>query len=381
MIIKRWNHVISSILCLFDVVIPFARRGALRQNLLLARFVDRMITWRGNISEIEFHPWASLRNSNSISTKSLSRCSKCDVMNVTSSRMAGWPVYTSLLFFFISSTIHNIDNFCVLLMRATFAGGPTFRDLISVLKETLTDATFECTPEHLKLHCMDSTNISLTALSLPQAYFLGDDGYACEIPFCFSVSLVHLEKIAKALAIPDTTLTITVEKDADHMKVFATKVPTGGVVGEFHLKLMDISSEAFRMPEVTFRGIARMQAAAFKEHLTTLLLVGDKVTIQIDQEAVVFSATGDIGDGMQKVYADKKTCVTKLIDCEKAEAKYSGFFLRKFSVAAKISKQVILMICDTGVIEVKFRISMGEAEEGSEYGALSFFLAPIYADE
>lgn len=162
--------------------------------------------------------------------------------------------------------------------------------ITEAMKDLIEDANFDCNSGGFSLQAMDSSHVSLVALSLRADGF---EHYRCDRPLSMGMKLANLSKILKCAG-NDDAITMKSEDNGDSI-TFMFESPQQDRVSEFDLKLMDIDSEHLGIPNSDFQASVKMPSAEFQRIMRDLSTIGDTVDISITKDAVKFATMGDIG--------------------------------------------------------------------------------------
>jgi proliferating cell nuclear antigen len=99
------------------------------------------------------------------------------------------------------------------MFEARLIGGKTFRQIVDSIKDLVTDGNIDCTPEDISIQCMDSSHVSLVAVSLSAAAF---DHYRCDRTLSLGFNSTNMSKILKMMG-RDDILILKAEDDGDVM--------------------------------------------------------------------------------------------------------------------------------------------------------------------
>lgn len=89
--------------------------------------------------------------------------------------------------------------------------GRVFKQIVESIKDLITDANMDCSEEEIGIQSMDSSHVSLVAVSLSAA---GLDHYRCDRPVSLGFNSVNLSKILKCAG-NDDIVTLKSDENAD----------------------------------------------------------------------------------------------------------------------------------------------------------------------
>ncbi|KAG9509599.1 Proliferating cell nuclear antigen, partial [Fragariocoptes setiger] len=267
------------------------------------------------------------------------------------------------------------------MFEARLIQGQIIKKILDAVKDLVTEATWECSPNGLSLQAMDTSHVSLVTAQLKSEGF---DHYRCDKPLNLGMNLPHLTKIIKCAG-NDDTITIKAiddeDKECDKITLlFEDKNETE--TSEYEMKLINLDSEYLGIPEQDSEVEVEMPSSKFARICKDLSSMGEAVTISCVKESVRFQVQGDLGSGsvnlVQKSSADKPdeaVCI-KMVNpiCLSFSLKY----LNHFSKAAPLSPRVKLLLKAEAPLVVSF--SVKNEEEDTEIGFIRYYLAPKIED-
>ncbi|KAK7262973.1 hypothetical protein RJT34_30556 [Clitoria ternatea] len=148
---------------------------------------------------------------------------------------------------------------------------------------------------------------------------------------------------------------------------------------DFEMKLMDIDSERFGIPEAEYDAIVRMPSTEFARICKHLSGIGDTVVISVTKEGVKFSTKGDIGAA--NVVCPQNTSVDKPDEAIVIEMNgpvslrfaFSLRYMNSFTKATPLASTVIISLSNELPLMVEYTIA--------EMGYVRFYLAYKIDDE
>ena len=99
------------------------------------------------------------------------------------------------------------------MFEARLVDGKTFRQAIDAIKDLVTDGNIDCTQEEISIQCMDSSHVSLVAVSLSAAAF---DHFRCDRTLSLGFNSANMSKILKMMGKEDI-LILKAEDEGDVM--------------------------------------------------------------------------------------------------------------------------------------------------------------------
>ncbi|KAL6785327.1 PCN1A [Auxenochlorella protothecoides x Auxenochlorella symbiontica] len=227
------------------------------------------------------------------------------------------------------------------MFEARLVQGELLKKILEATRELVTEANLEIGATGVSLQAMDSSHVSLVALSLRSDGF---EHYRADRAFSMGMNLNNVSKMLRCAG-KDDIITIKAD-DGDDTVYFTFESPTQDKVSEFELKLMDISSENLGIPETEYAASVRMPSAEFQRICRDLSSIGDTVEMSVTKDGIKFSTTGDIGNASvicrQNTAIDKQSEEQTVIDMnEPVVLTFALRYLNSFTRATGLSPMVV----------------------------------------
>jgi proliferating cell nuclear antigen len=285
--------------------------------------------------------------------------------------------------------------------------------VVEAIKDLIEDANFDCNSTGFSLQAMDSSHVSLVALSLRSDGF---EHYRCDRnvsmgelapppqsatttsaerrcsrsartfrpsrspalppshPPTPGMKLANLSKILKCAA-NDDAITMKSEDNGDAI-TFVFESEKQERLSEFDLKLMDIDSEHLGIPDNDYDATVKLPAGEFQRIVKDLATIGDTVEIAVTKDAVQFSTHGDIGSATvmcRHNAAAEKDDATEIEVTEPVALTFALRYLNSFAKATPLATHTVLKLSRELPVVVEYAIP--------DVGHLRFYLAPKIEDE
>jgi len=258
------------------------------------------------------------------------------------------------------------------MFEARLTQGSLLKKVLDAIKDLVTEANFDVSSSEFGLQAMDSSHVSLVALTLQSDGF---EHYRCDRTMSMGIGMNNLAKILKCAG-NDDVVTLKAEDNADKL-VLMFESPNQERFSDFELKLMDIDSEHLGIPDTDYAAIVRMPASEYQRIVRDLSSIGDTVVISATKDGVKFSTTGDVGSAnitiKQSTSADKKDDQVDIRLQEPVALNFALRYLNSFAKATPLSGFVTLGMTKDLPVMVEYAIS--------DMGFLRFYLAPKIEDE
>ena len=176
------------------------------------------------------------------------------------------------------------------MFEAQVRQGSMWKKIIEALKDLVTEANFQCTPEGMSIQAMDTAHVALVNLMLRQDGFVV---YNNERTSVLGVNLTSMSKIIKTTETNDV-ITLRHEDESDVLSIVAQG---DAKTSEFNMKLMEIDAETMGIPEIEYVATVSIPSSEFTKICRDMAIFGDTVTVQVTREGVKFSASSDFAEG------------------------------------------------------------------------------------
>jgi len=257
------------------------------------------------------------------------------------------------------------------MFEARIVQGSVFKKLIEALKDLVSDANIDCSEDELSIQAMDSSHVSLVAVSLGNAGF---DHYRCDRPISLGFNSTNMSKILKCAG-NDDVITLKAEDTADNLTLMFES-PSQDRIADFELKLMDIDAENLGIPETEYKCTIKMPSQEFQRIIRDLQVLGDTCVISCTKEGVRFSVSGDLGTGNVLLRSNSTTEKEEeqvVIDMEEpVELTFALRYLNFFTKATSLGPSVIISMSPEVPVVVEYPIE--------DTGYIKYYLAPKIDD-
>jgi len=254
------------------------------------------------------------------------------------------------------------------MFEARLKQGAILKKIIDAVKDLVTDANLDCTPEHITLQAMDSNHVSLVSFKLNCDGF---EHYRCDRSMSLGINLLSMAKVLKCAGNNDS-ITLKANDSGDTV-TFMFESQKKDRISDFELKLMDIDSEHLGIPDTVYKCVVKMPAAEFQRIVREIAILGDTVQISASKDGVKFSATGDLGTGniilRQDSAVDEQNQDAVTIELEQdVSLSFALRYLNFFAKATPLSDTVTLKMSPDVPLVVEYKIpkKLGADKEAAE---------------
>jgi len=253
------------------------------------------------------------------------------------------------------------------MFEARITEGKIFKQIIESIKDLIVDANMDCSQDEISIQSMDSSHVSLVAVSLQSA---GLDHYRCDRPVTLGFNTSNLSKILKCANNEDI---ITLKSDdAGDTLTLMFEHPNQSRIADFELKLMDIENDQLGIPDTPYKCTVQMPSSEFQRIIRDLQVLGETCTISCTKEGIRFSVSGDLGTGNVLTRSNDggdKEDDQVIIDMEEpVELNFALRYLNFFTKATSLSSKVIICMSPDVPVAIEYPID--------EVGYVKFYLAP-----
>eukprot|EP00563_Minutocellus_polymorphus_P004476 CAMPEP_0181042792 /NCGR_PEP_ID=MMETSP1070-20121207/12347_1 /TAXON_ID=265543 /ORGANISM="Minutocellus polymorphus, Strain NH13" /LENGTH=259 /DNA_ID=CAMNT_0023121045 /DNA_START=48 /DNA_END=827 /DNA_ORIENTATION=- len=253
------------------------------------------------------------------------------------------------------------------MFEARLTQGRIFKALIESIKDLVQDANIDCSEDELSIQAMDSSHVSLVAVTLRSSGF---DHFRCDRPISLGFNSANMSKILKCAG-NDDVVTLKAEDEGDTLTLMFESEGQDRIA-DFELKLMDIDSEQLGIPDTEYQCTVKMPSGEFQRIIRDLQVLGDTCTISCTKEGIRFSVSGDLGTGnvlvRQNSTAEKEEEQVVIDMQEPVELTFALRYLNFFTKATGLGPTVILSMSPDVPVVVEYPIE--------DTGDIKYYLAP-----
>ncbi len=174
--------------------------------------------------------------------------------------------------------------------------------VFSVLKEQITEANIEITPEHIEILQMDPTHVVVAHVQLKATNF---EKYYCKNPIKIGVDIVNLTKVLKGVGSKDI-LTLFVEdprqqvngdeSEVTHPFGLLIESPEKGQSSKVYLDTIEVNEDELLVPDLDYPYHIYMPSSDLQSIVNNLKNMGDDVIrLLYVRDSLSFYTIGEIG--------------------------------------------------------------------------------------
>jgi proliferating cell nuclear antigen len=246
------------------------------------------------------------------------------------------------------------------LFKVRVADAKTLKDMITALSTLVDEASFDLSPDGIKLRAMDPSRVAMVDFEWPKTVF---DEYTCSGAMKMCINISELLKLLRRSG-KDESVELALEEKTGRLKITIK----GNYTRTFNMPTLEAMEEEVPTPKVTFNVKAEVTTEGVRQALEDALLVSDHVRIEANNEKLTMNASGDLMGANIEL---KKGGVALLNLETKAPSKatFSLSYLSEIVKAAAATSEIATVEFST---DMPVRLDFRQPHEGK----LSYFLAP-----
>jgi len=246
------------------------------------------------------------------------------------------------------------------MFKAKISDAKLLRDMITAISTLVDEATFNVTPEGIKLRAMDPSRVAMVDFEWPKSVF---EEYTADTPTKMCINITELLKLLRRTS-KDESVELTLDEKTGRLNV--------GIKGKydrtFNMPTLEATEEEVPTPKITFNVRAKATTEGLNEAIQDALLVSDHVRIEMDSEKMTMRATGDLM-GATVELKKGSDAILDLEAKEPSKATFSLSYLSEIIKTAAATSDVATLEFST---DMPIRIDFQQPKEGK----LTFYLAP-----
>jgi len=246
------------------------------------------------------------------------------------------------------------------LFKIKMVDAKILKDMMGAISILVDEATFDLTPDGIKLRSMDPSRVAMVDFEWPKTVF---DEYTCSEAMKMCINISEMLKLLKRAG-KDESVELFLDEKTGRLKI-AIK---GKYTRTFNMPTLEAIEEEVPTPKVTFNIRAKATTEGLRAAIEDASLVSDHVRIEADNEKIVMNATGDI---MGATIEFKKGSDV-LLDMETKEASKATFslsYLSEILKAAVATSEIATLEFST---DMPIKLDFQQEKEGK----LTYYLAP-----
>ena len=246
------------------------------------------------------------------------------------------------------------------MFKARINDAKMLKDMITAISTLVDEATFNLTPEGLKLRAMDPSRVAMIDFEWPKTIF---DEYTCDQPTKMCINIGELLKLLRRTA-KDESVELTLDEKTNRLNI--------GIKGKyertFNMPTLEATEEEVPTPKINFNIHAKITTEGLHQAIEDVLLVSDHVKIEVDPEKLTMRAAGDL----MGATIELKKGSDALLELEAKEPSKATFSLSYLSEIIKTAAGASDIATLEFSSDMPIRIDFQQPKEGK----LTFYLAP-----
>ena len=246
------------------------------------------------------------------------------------------------------------------MFKAKINDAKLLRDMITAISTLVDEATFNISPEGIKLRAMDPSRVAMIDFEWPKTIF---DEYTCDTPTKMCINISEILKLLRRTG-KDESVELTLDEKTNRLNI--------GIKGKydrtFNMPTLEATEEEVPTPKITFNVRAKVTTDGLHQAVEDVLLVSDHVKIEVDTEKLTMRAAGDL----MGATIELKKGSDALLDLEAKEPSKATFSLSYLSEIIKTASSASDIATLEFSSDMPVRIDFQQPKEGK----LIFYLAP-----
>jgi proliferating cell nuclear antigen len=247
-----------------------------------------------------------------------------------------------------------------LLFKIKIADAKSLKDMMGAISILVDEASFDLTPDGIKLRAMDPSRVAMVDFEWPKTVF---DEYTCSEATKMCINISEMLKLLRRTG-KDESVELFLDEKTGRLKIAIR----GKYTRTFNMPTLEAMEEEVPTPKVSFNISAKTTTDGLREAIEDASLVSDHVRIEADKEKIVMNAAGDI---MGATIEFKKGSDV-LLNIEAKEASKATFSLSYLSEIVKAA----VATSEIATIEFSTDMPIKLDFQQEKNGRLTYYLAP-----
>ncbi len=246
------------------------------------------------------------------------------------------------------------------MFKIKIADAKSLKDMMGAISILVDEASFDLTPDGIKLRAMDPSRVAMVDFEWPKTVF---DEYTCSEAAKMCINISEMLKLLRRTG-KDESVELFLDEKTGRLKIAIR----GKYTRTFNMPTLEAMEEEVPTPKVSFNISAKTTTDGLRQAIEDASLVSDHVRIEADKEKIVMNATGDI---MGATIEFKKGSDV-LLDIEAKEASKATFslsYLSEIVKAAVATSEIATLEFST---DMPIKLDFQQEKEGK----LTYYLAP-----
>lgn len=246
------------------------------------------------------------------------------------------------------------------MFKAKMADAKLLKDMMGAISILVDEATFDLTPEGIKLRAMDPSRVAMVDFEWPKAVF---DEYLCDENMKMCINISEMLKLLRRTG-KDESVELSLDDKTGKLKI-AIK---GTYSRTFNMPTLEAMDEEVPTPKVTFNVSAKTTTQGLREAIEDASLVSDHVRIEANDDKMTMNASGDIM-GANIEFTKGDDVLLEMTAKEASKATFSLSYLSEIVKASVPTSEIVMIEFST---DMPIKLDFQQEKDGK----LKFFLAP-----
>ena len=247
-----------------------------------------------------------------------------------------------------------------MMFKAKMADAKFLKDMMGAISILVDEATFDVSPEGIKLRAMDPSRVAMVDFEWPKTVF---DEYSCEENMKMCINISEMLKLLRRTG-KDESVELSLDDKTGKLKI-AIK---GKYSRTFNMPTLEAMDEEVPTPKVTFNVSAKATTQGLREAIEDASLVSDHVKIEAENDKIILNAAGDIM-GAKIEFTVGSDVLLEMKTKQASKATFSLSYLSEIVRAALPTSEIVIIEFST---DMPIQLDFQQEKEGK----LKFFLAP-----
>jgi len=247
-----------------------------------------------------------------------------------------------------------------MMFKAKMADAKFLKDMMGAISILVDEATFDVSPEGIKLRAMDPSRVAMVDFEWPKTVF---DDYSCGETMKMCINISEMLKLLRRTG-KDESVELSLDEKTGKLKI-AIK---GKYSRTFNMPTLEAMDEEVPTPKVTFNVCAKTTTQGLREAIEDASLVSDHVKIEAENDKMIMNAAGDIM-GAKIEFTSGSDVLLEMTTKQASKATFSLSYLSEIVKAAVPTSEIVVIEFST---DMPIKLDFKQEKEGT----LKFFLAP-----
>ena len=246
------------------------------------------------------------------------------------------------------------------MFKIVIPDSKVWKNLMNAISTLVEEATFDVTPDGMKLRAMDPSHVAMVDFEYPKSAF---QEYECTESTKLCINIGDLLKLMKRVEAGEA---LELSMDTATSKLIMKL--TGRYTRHLSLPLLQPSTTEIPTPKISFDVKVRLDADSLYDAIADIATVSEQVRFEANNEKLVLSGLGETGNVVVEFEKNSNAVVEFQVQKD-SKALYGISFLEDMVKAGKTSSKVSTIEFSTDKpIKIDFELPL--------QGKLTYYLAP-----